>query len=48
VIVLAATALQGKWSDVPPAHFQHLIAALVRVGRGAEARMIVAEAVTRS
>ncbi len=47
VIVLAATALQGSWRDVPPAHLRHLVAALSRVGRGHEARMIVAEAVTR-
>ncbi|MGL4541684.1 MAG: hypothetical protein ACRCUI_04145 [Polymorphobacter sp.] len=48
VIVLAASALQGKWEDVPPAHFERLIAALVAVGRGHEARMMVAEAVMRS
>ncbi|TFU03619.1 hypothetical protein EUV02_10715 [Polymorphobacter arshaanensis] len=47
VAVLAASALQGAWADVPPAHFAHLVAALVAVGRGHEARMIVAEAVTR-
>ena len=47
VVVLAASALQGPWADVPPAHFAHLIAALVAVGRAHEARMIVAEAVMR-
>lgn len=47
VIVLAASALQGAWADVPPAHFAHLVAALVAVGRGHEARMLVAEAVLR-
>jgi hypothetical protein len=48
VAVLAATALQGDWAAVPPAHFQRLIAALVKVGREHEARMIVAEAVMRA
>ena len=48
VVVLAASALQGAWADVPPAHFAHLVAALVAVGRGHEARMIVAEAVMRA
>lgn len=47
VAVLAASALQGSWADVPPAHFAHLVAALVAVGRAHEARMIVAEAVMR-
>lgn len=48
VAVLAATALQGPWAAVPPAHFRHLIAALAKVGRGEEARLIVVEALTRS
>ncbi len=47
VAVLAGTGLQGRWADVPPSHLRHVIAALVRVGRGHEARMIAAEAVTR-
>ncbi len=47
VIILAGTALQGQWRDVPAAHLRDLVAALVRVGRGHEARMIAAEAVTR-
>lgn len=48
VAVLAATALQGDWAAVPPAHFRALIAALVKVGREHEARMIVAEAAMRA
>jgi hypothetical protein len=48
VIILAATGLQGGWADVPPAHLYHIVAALTRVGRGREARLIAAEAVTRS
>lgn len=48
VVVLAATGMQGRWADVVPGHFRHLIAALVRVGRGHEARMIAAEAATRA
>ncbi len=47
VAVLAGTGLQCGWADVPPAHLQHILAALVRVGRGTEARLIAAEAVTR-
>ncbi len=47
VVVLAGTALQGRWTDVPPAHLQHLVAALARVGMAHEARMIAAEAVMR-
>lgn len=48
VIILAATGLQGGWADVPPAHLYHIVAALNRVGRGKEARLIAAEAVSRS
>lgn len=47
VVVLAGTALQGRWVDVPPAHLRHLVAALARVGLAHEARMIAAEAVMR-
>lgn len=47
VAVLAGTGLQCAWADVPPAHLQHIVAALVRVGRGTEARLIAAEAATR-
>ena len=48
VVVLAATGMQGGWSSVPPAHLYHIIAGLTRVGRSFEARLIAAEAVTRS
>jgi hypothetical protein len=47
-IILSATGLQGAWKDVPPQHLQHIVAALTRVGRSAEARLIAAEAVTRA
>ncbi len=47
VALLTGTALQGRWADVPPLHLYHITTALVRVGRGQEARLIAAEAVTR-
>jgi len=47
VAVLAATGLQTGWGGVPPAHLAHIVAAWVAAGRGHEARMIAAEAVTR-
>lgn len=47
VALLAATGLQGGWREVPPLHVQHIVAAFSRVGRGAEARLIAAEALTR-
>ncbi len=47
VAVLAATGLQTRWRSVPPAHLRHIVAAWVAAGRGHEARMLVAEAVTR-
>jgi hypothetical protein len=47
VAVLAATGLQGRWIDVPPQHLYLIVAALTRVGRVTEARLIAAEAVTR-
>ena len=47
-IILAATGLQGAWKDVPPQHLYHIVAALNRVGRPLEARLIAAEAVTRA
>ncbi len=47
VAILAATGMQGGWRDVPPLHLAHILAALVKVGRGEEARLIAAEAVTR-
>jgi len=52
VALLAATGLQatpkGGWADVPPAHVQAIVAALVASGRVAEARRFAAEAVTRA
>jgi hypothetical protein len=48
VALLAATGLQGSWADVPPAHIEAIVAALVASGRRAEARQFAAEAVTRA
>lgn len=49
VALLAAIGLQGRdWQGVPPRHLYHITRALRLVGLGAEARMIAAEAVTRS
>lgn len=49
VAVLAAIGLQGRnWQGVPPRHIYHITRALRMVGLGAEARMIAAEAITRS
>ncbi|WP_372916511.1 hypothetical protein [Sandarakinorhabdus sp.] len=48
VALLAATGLQGSWADVPPAHVEAIVAALAACGRGADARHIAAEAVTRT
>ena len=48
VALLAATGLQGSWADIPPAHVQAIVAALVAAGRPAEARRFAAEAVTRA
>jgi hypothetical protein len=48
VALLAATGLQGGWADVPPAHVEAIVAALVASGRRAEARQFAAEAVTRA
>jgi hypothetical protein len=47
VTILAATGLQGPWTDVPPLHLYHIVAALSRAGRPGEARLIAAEALTR-
>jgi hypothetical protein len=47
VTILAATGLQGPWTDVPPLHLYHIVSALSRAGRGEEARLIAAEALTR-
>lgn len=49
VALLAAAGLQTRdWRAVPPAYLMHIVAALRRVGRIGEARMIAAEAVTRA
>jgi hypothetical protein len=48
VALLAATGLQGRWADVPPAHGEAIVAALAASGRRAEARHFAAEAVTRA
>lgn len=49
VALLAAIGLQGRnWQGVPPRHIYHITRALRMVGLGAEARMIAAEAITRS
>ncbi|MEQ1509589.1 MAG: hypothetical protein ABL909_04205 [Sphingopyxis sp.] len=48
VALLAAVGLQGRnWADIPPYHLYHITMALRRVGLGAEARMIAAEALSR-
>ena len=48
VAILAATGVQGPWTQVPPMHLYHIVSALTRTGRGKEARLIAAEALTRS
>jgi hypothetical protein len=49
VALLCALGLGGAdWSDVSPAHLYRVVSALNAVGMGPEARMIAAEAVTRS
>jgi len=48
VALLAATGLQGGWADVPPAHIEAIVAALVATEHRAEARQFAAEAVTRA
>jgi hypothetical protein len=49
VALLAGIGLQTpRWSGVPPQHLFHILAALRRVGREAEARMIAVEALMRS
>jgi hypothetical protein len=48
VVLLAALGMQGtSWEQMTPLHLYHITAALNRVGLGAEARMIAAEAVAR-
>ncbi|HUD91015.1 MAG TPA: hypothetical protein VMR39_05455, partial [Sphingobium sp.] len=49
VALLAAVGMQGSdWSRLPAAHLYHVVAALHRVGLDPEARMIAAEAISRS
>lgn len=48
VALLAATGLQGGWADVPPAHVEAIVAALLASGQPAAARRFAAEAVTRA
>ncbi|MBU6166578.1 MAG: hypothetical protein KGQ52_10670 [Alphaproteobacteria bacterium] len=52
VMLLAATGLQaagtGGWADVPPAHVQAILAALIACNRPQEARRLAAEAVMRT
>lgn len=49
VVLLAGLGMQGDdWRQMTPLHLFHLVRALNRVGLGAEARMIAAEAVARS
>ena len=48
VVMLAGLGMQGtSWAQMTPLHLYHITAALTRVGLGAEARMIAAEAVAR-
>jgi hypothetical protein len=48
VAILAATGVQDQWNKVPPLHLYHIVAALTRTGRAQEARLVAAEALTRS
>ncbi|WP_298401437.1 hypothetical protein [Sphingobium sp.] len=49
VALLAAVGMQGSdWSHLPAGHLYHVVAALHRVGLDPEARMIAAEAISRS
>jgi hypothetical protein len=49
VALLAAAGLQTKsWAGVPPAYLYHIVSALRRVGREGDARMIAAEAMSRT
>jgi hypothetical protein len=48
VALLAGLGMQGDaWSRMTPRYLMHIVSALQRVGLGAEARMIAAEAVAR-
>ena len=47
--LLAAVGMQGQdWSGLPATHLYHVVAALHQVGLDPEARMIAAEAISRS
>jgi hypothetical protein len=46
-MILAATAMQAGWSNVPPDHLRRIAAALSALGARAEAGLIVAEAAER-
>jgi hypothetical protein len=49
VLVLTGTGLQTpNWEKVPPAHLYHALAALKRTGQDFTARMIAAEALSRT
>ena len=49
VLVMTGTGLQTpSWSDVPGAHLYHSVAALKRTGQDYTARMIAAEALSRT
>lgn len=49
VALLAAVGMQGQdWSGLPATHLFHVVAALHQVGLDPEARMIAAEALSRS
>ncbi len=49
VALLAGLGMQGSdWSQMTPLHLYHIVSALSKVGLGAEARMIAAEAVARA
>jgi hypothetical protein len=48
VVLLAGLGMQGdSWNKMTPRYLYHIVSALNRVGLGAEARMIAAEAVAR-
>ncbi|MDB5718138.1 MAG: hypothetical protein JWM38_1565 [Sphingomonas bacterium] len=49
VAILAAVGMQSRsWAAVPPAYLYHIVSALRRVGREGDARMIAAEAMSRT
>ena len=49
VIALSGTGLQTPgWANVPAAHLYHILAALERTGQDFTARMIAAEALSRT